>query len=109
MSAGGLGEVARAALTEGVEGLSRFTIQLMQPVLPMLSQSAESDRRGARSSSGQPLSNGSSTARACRFTSPATTVRVYTRNLNDVTERVPEIVEVAARVAGTRGSSSTAK
>ena len=42
MSAGGLAEVARAALTEGVAGLARFTIRLMQPVLPMLSQSAES-------------------------------------------------------------------
>src|SRR5688572_6743521 len=41
MSAGGLAEVARAALTEGAAGLQRFGIRLMRPVLPMLSQSAE--------------------------------------------------------------------
>ena len=29
-----------AALTEGVAGLSRFTIKLMQPVLPMLAEPA---------------------------------------------------------------------
>ena len=40
MSAGGLTDVARAALTEGAAGLARFSIRLMQPVLPMLSQSA---------------------------------------------------------------------
>jgi DNA ligase-1 len=41
MSAGGLGEVARAALTQGSSGLAQFSIRLMQPVLPMLSQTAE--------------------------------------------------------------------
>ena len=41
MSAGGLSDVARAALTEGAAGLARFAIRLMQPVLPMLSQTAE--------------------------------------------------------------------
>ncbi|MBA3572864.1 MAG: ATP-dependent DNA ligase, partial [Pyrinomonadaceae bacterium] len=42
MSAGGIAEVARAALAEGVRGLARFSIRLMQPVLPMLAQSADS-------------------------------------------------------------------
>ena len=42
MSAGGITEVARAALAEGVRGLARFSIRLMQPVLPMLAQSADS-------------------------------------------------------------------
>ena len=39
-------------------------------------------------------SNGSSTARASRCTAPATTCASFTRNLNDITARVPEVVEV---------------
>src|SRR5687767_2373372 len=41
MSAGGMAEVAQAALTEGAAGLERFSIRVMRPVLPMLSQSAD--------------------------------------------------------------------
>ena len=40
-----------------------------------------------------PASSGSSTAPASRSTGRATTVRIYTRNLNDVTDRLPEVVE----------------
>ena len=40
-------------------------------------------------------SSGSSTACGSRCTAPATTSRVFTRSLNDVTDRVPEVVEAA--------------
>src|SRR3954470_23510077 len=40
MSAGGVGEVAQALLNEGKSVLTRFAIRLMQPILPMLAQSA---------------------------------------------------------------------
>src|SRR5688572_17117019 len=93
MSAGGLAEVARAALTEGVAGLSRFTIKLMQPVLPMLSQSAESTDEALEQLGTAALEWKLDGARV-QVHKSADEVRVYTRNLNDVTERVPEIVDV---------------
>src|SRR5690606_22258263 len=40
MMAGDLASVARAALTEGEAGLSRFTVQILRPVQLMLAQSA---------------------------------------------------------------------
>jgi DNA ligase 1 len=93
MSAGGLGEVARAALTEGVSGLSRFTIQLMQPVLPMLSQSAESVD-DALEQLGTAAFEWKLDGARVQIHKNGDDVRIYTRNLNEVTERVPEIVEV---------------
>jgi len=93
MSAGGLGEVARAALREGVAGLSRFSIQLMQPVLLMLSQSAESTDE-ALEQLGTAAFEWKLDGARVQVHKAGETVRIYTRNLNDVTERVPEIVDV---------------
>lgn len=93
MSAGGLGEVAHAALTEGADGLLRFTIRLMQPVLPMLSQSAESVEE-ALGRFGTAAVEWKLDGARVQVHKSGDTVRVYTRNLNDVTERVPEVVEV---------------
>ncbi|HZN27034.1 MAG TPA: ATP-dependent DNA ligase [Burkholderiales bacterium] len=93
MSAGGLGEVARAALTEGRTALSRFTIKLMQPVLPMLSQSAESTD-DALDQLGTAAFEWKLDGARVQIHRNGDDVRVYTRNLNDVTERVPEIVDI---------------
>ncbi|MGZ8228888.1 MAG: ATP-dependent DNA ligase [Burkholderiales bacterium] len=92
MSAGGLGEVARAALAEGLEGLARFTIRLMQPVLPMLSQSADSVEE-ALDRLGTAAFEWKLDGARVQVHRSAGEVRIYTRNLNDVTERVPEVVE----------------
>lgn len=94
MSAGGIAEVACAALAQGVRGLARFSIRLMQPVLPMLSQSADSvdealDRLGTAAFEWK------LDGARVQVHKSGDEVRVYTRNLNEVTARVPEIVEVA--------------
>jgi DNA ligase 1 len=93
MSAGGLAEVASAALTEGAGGLARFTIRLMQPVLPMLSQSAESPQ-DALQTLGTAAFEWKLDGARVQVHKAEDVVRVFTRNLNEVTSRVPEIVEV---------------
>jgi DNA ligase-1 len=92
MTAGGLAEVAVAALTEGQEGLARFAIRLMQPVLPMLSQSADSVEE-ALEKLGTAAFEWKLDGARVQVHKSAGEVRVYTRNLNEVTARVPEIVE----------------
>ena len=92
MSAGGTGEVARTALTEGAAALSRYSIRLMQPVLPMLSQSAE-DTGDALRQLGTAAFEWKLDGARVQVHKAGDDVRVYTRNLNDVTARVPEIVE----------------
>lgn len=92
MSAGGLGDVAEAALIEGRQGLARFSIRLMQPVLPMLSQSAP-DPASALETLGTAGFEWKLDGARVQVHKAGDDVRVYTRNLNDVTERLPEIVE----------------
>ena len=99
MSAGGMEEVARAALTAGEAGLAQFSIRLMQPVLPMLSQTAESTDEAIERLGTAAFEWKLDGARV-QVHKAGEDVRVYTRNLNDVTDRVPEIV------AAVRGASA---
>jgi len=91
MSVGSLTEVARVALTEGAAGLTRFAIRLMQPVLPMLSQPAQ-DTDEALERLGTAGFEWKLDGARVQVHKDGDEVRVYTRNLNDVTARVPEIV-----------------
>ena len=89
--AGGIAQVARAALHG--PGLGEFSIRLMQPVLPMLAQPAE-DVRGALAQLGKALFEWKLDGARIQVHKAGAEVRVFTRNLNDVTARVPEVVSV---------------
>jgi DNA ligase-1 len=91
MFAGDLGAVARAALVEGGPGLARFSIRLLQPVQPMLAQPAE-DVRDALAQLGTAALEWKLDGARVQVHKAGEEVRVYTRNLNDVTAAVPEIV-----------------
>lgn len=87
-----LGEVARVSLEEGRAGLRRFSLRLLSPVAPMLASPAGSaaealDRLG-RAAFEYKLDGA-----RIQVHKSAEEVRVFTRQLQDVTERVPEIVE----------------
>jgi DNA ligase 1 len=97
MMAGGLGDVAQAALAEGAAGLERFDLRVMRPVLPMLSQTAQ-DTDQALDQLGTAALEWKLDGARVQVHKAGQDVRVYTRTLNDVTERVPEIV-AAARAA----------
>jgi DNA ligase-1 len=86
--AGGIAPVARAALAG--EGLDAFAIRPLQPVLPMLAQSAE-DIGEALKSLGSALLEWKLDGARIQVHKAGDEVRVFTRNLNDVTVRVPEI------------------
>jgi len=94
MSAGNLAEVAQVALAEGAAGLTRFSIRLMQPMLPMLSQPAQ-DTDEALERLGTAAFEWKLDGARVQVHKDRDDVRVYTRNLNDVTARVPEIVAAA--------------
>ncbi|HET7668913.1 MAG TPA: ATP-dependent DNA ligase [Burkholderiales bacterium] len=89
--AGAIAPVAVAALTR--RALSEFSIRLMQPVLPMLAQPAE-DIHAALEALGTALVEWKLDGARVQVHKAGDEVRVYTRNLNDVTARVPEIVAV---------------
>jgi DNA ligase-1 len=91
MYAGGLPAVARAALVEGAGGLAQFSIRLLQPVQPMLAQPAE-DIEAALGELGTAAVEWKLDGARVQVHKAGGDVRVFTRNLNDVTAAVPEIV-----------------
>jgi DNA ligase 1 len=95
--AGGIAPVARAALAGGRKALAQFSVQLMQPVLPMLAQPAE-DLPAALARLGEALLEWKLDGARIQVHKSANEVRVFTRNLNDVTARVPEVVSVLQAV-----------
>jgi DNA ligase-1 len=89
--AGGLPRVARAGLAGGRAALERFQIRLMQPVLPMLAQPAE-NVAGALAALGTALFEWKLDGARVQVHKSGDDIRVYTRNLNEVTSTVPELV-----------------
>jgi DNA ligase-1 len=88
--AGGIPQVAHAALHGG--GLGQFSIRVMQPVLPMLAQAAE-DVAAALAALGTALFEWKLDGARIQVHKSGDEVRVFTRNLNEVTPRVPEVVQ----------------
>jgi DNA ligase-1 len=92
--AGGIPQVARAALQGG--GLEQFSIRLMQPVLPMLAQPAE-DVASALADLGTALFEWKLDGARVQVHKSGDEVRVYTRNLNDVTAAAPELISTVRK------------
>jgi DNA ligase-1 len=94
MFTGSAGLVARIALTEGAAALARFAIALQRPVQPMLATPAE-DIAAAMAQLGTAAIEWKVDGARVQVHKAGAEVKVYTRNLNDVTASVPEIVEAA--------------
>ncbi|MGE5127447.1 MAG: ATP-dependent DNA ligase, partial [Betaproteobacteria bacterium] len=91
MYAGSLGELARAALEEGAAGLGRFSLRLLLPVAPMLASPAD-DAEEAIARLGEAAFEYKLDGARLQVHRSGDEVRVFTRQLQDVTARVPEIV-----------------
>jgi DNA ligase-1 len=91
MLAGSLAEVAKAAIAEGAAGLDRFSLTLLRPVQPMLAQTA-TDVASALERVGDAAVEWKLDGARVQVHRLGDDVRAYTRNLADITDRVPEIV-----------------
>jgi DNA ligase-1 len=92
MLEGDLRRIARLALTQGEAGLAELRLVVLRPVLPMLAQSAGDLAEQFEGASGVALEDKLDGARI-QVHKDGADVRVFTRSLNDVTDRSPEIVE----------------
>ncbi|HEU0195419.1 MAG TPA: ATP-dependent DNA ligase [Gaiellales bacterium] len=94
MLRGDLGEVARVALADGAEGLARFRLQVGRPLLPMLAQTA-SDIAAGMERLGTAAVEWKLDGVRVQIHRADDHVTVYTRTLDDITDRVPELVAAA--------------
>ncbi|HZC99612.1 MAG TPA: ATP-dependent DNA ligase [Actinomycetes bacterium] len=92
MLRGALGAVARAALAEGVTGLRSFQLQVGRPLQPMLAQTASSVETALERIRPAAVEWKLDGVRV-QLHRDGAEARVYTRTLDDVTARVPEVVE----------------
>ena len=93
MMAGDLGVVARVALSDGEAGLAQYQLELFRPVQPMLADSAPTVD-DAMSEGTPAVIEWKLDGARIQVHRRDERVAVYTRNLNDVTAAVPEVVEV---------------
>src|SRR2546427_9492595 len=98
MLVGDLGAVARAARSGGAAGLARFQVQLFRPIQPMLAQAAD-DVLDALAQLGEAAFEYKLDGARIQVHKAGDQVRVFSRQLNDVTVAVPEVVEAAPAVA----------
>lgn len=97
MLAGDLGEVAAVAMADGRAGLSRVRLTLFQPVQPMLAQTGDDLEDALRRirPAGVEWKLDGARIQVHRL---GDEVRAYTRNLADISDRVPEILQAVRQL-----------
>jgi DNA ligase-1 len=95
MLAGSLAPVARAALAGEQSDLSRFEIQIFQPVQPMLAQTAEDIDEALANLDADVALEWKLDGARIQVHKADDEIKVYSRSLREVTAAVPEVVEAA--------------
>ena len=93
MLGGHLPTVAAAGLTGGTVALDAFTLRVGQPVGPMLAQTAASVTEALEKLGGTAAFEAKLDGARVQVHRAGDQVTVYTRSLDDVTARLPEVVE----------------
>ena len=97
MLAGDLGAVASAVMTQGdaaLAALSAYKLELFRPVQPMLADSADDVAEAMQTAGGGKVAiEWKLDGARIQVHRDNERVAIYTRNLNDVTTRLPEVVE----------------
>jgi ATP-dependent DNA ligase I len=95
MLRGALGAVAEAALRDGTDGLRAFHLQVGRPLQPMLAQTATGIDAALERASPAAVEWKLDGIRV-QLHRQGAEVRVFTRTLDEISDRVPEVVEAVA-------------
>jgi DNA ligase-1 len=101
MLAGSLQTVAQALLTDGPAALDRFRLTVGRPLLPMLAHTASSVGEAVGKLGACAVEEKLDGIRV-QVHRDGDSVRVYTRTLDDITDRLPELTSAARELAGGR-------
>ncbi|WOX07980.1 ATP-dependent DNA ligase [Streptomyces sp. N50] len=101
MLAGSLQTVAEALLAEGPASLDRFRLTVGRPVLPMLAHSASSVAEAVEKLGECAVEEKLDGIRV-QVHRDGDVVRLYTRTLDDITDRLPELTAAALELRGER-------
>ncbi|MFF0081933.1 ATP-dependent DNA ligase [Streptomyces canus] len=101
MLAGSLQTVAEALLTDGPPALDRFRLTVGRPVLPMLAHSASSVAEAVEKLGTCAVEEKLDGIRV-QIHRDGDAVRLYTRTLDDITDRLPELTAAALELRGER-------
>jgi len=93
------GEVALAALTRGAPALEEFGLRPGRPVRPMLAASAPDIGSALERMSAECVVDRKLDGIRVQVHRIGDDVRVFTRSLDDITERLPEVVDDARRLS----------
>ena len=105
MLSGSLPRTALTALTEGAEALAAFSIELFNPLQPMLAQTAE-DAAAAIDRLGDAIVEWKLDGARVQVHRKGDVVKVYSRRMNEVTPAVPEVVEIVGRCSQKRNAGT---
>ena len=97
MLSGDLTRTAEVAISEGEEGLAGFGLELFRPVYPMLASTAGSVQEALAGFERAAVEWKLDGIRI-QIHRRGDEVRIYTRNLNEITEALPGIVEAVRRL-----------
>jgi len=101
MLAGDLGEVARIALAEGEPGLAAVSLEVGRPVEPMLAGTAPDLGAALAKVGGEAVVDAKlDGVRVQVHRGEDAEIRVFTRTLDEVTGRVPEVLEAVRALPG---------
>jgi DNA ligase 1 len=93
-----LGALARLGREAGADGLQRYQLQVMSPIAPMLAQVASDVDEALEALSGEVAFEWKMDGARIQVHKRGDEVRIFTRNLNDVTAAIPEIADAARRL-----------
>jgi len=94
MLTGDIGEVASIAKTKGKEGILKLQFKVFRPIKPMMAQMAEDVNEALKEVGGQMAFEYKLDGARIQIHKSNDAVRIFSRRLTDVTESLPEIVEL---------------
>jgi len=94
MLTGDIGEIAAIARVKGVEGVTQLGFRVFRPIKPMMAQTAEDVGEALKEADGEMAFEYKLDGARIQIHKSGDEVRVYSRRLTDVTESLPEVVQL---------------